>query len=171
MATNGDSIQNVGKNAIAPFSSGTLAFGSAQYVAAEVAVSWVLRRLLSMPRPLGKIAFIHGLSLPIMGGAAGFAAPAAGYEAPFTDQAIAGVKGIPAVLVAHYIYQVFEQGFTFPSAGMKEYLVTAASKVLSRPVLSTIYGYLPAAGQDALLVLHQLIARQATTSNLASIGK
>ena len=171
MATNGASIVNIGKNTIAPFSSGSLAFGSAQYVAAEVAVSWVLRRLLSMPRPLGKIAFIHGLSLPIMGGAAGFAAPAAGYDATYTEQATAGAKGIPAVLIAHYIYQVFERGFTVPSGGMKEYLVTAASKVLSRPVLSTISGYLPAAGQDALLVLHHLIARQATTSNLAAIAK
>ena len=125
MATNGASIVNIGKNAIAPFSSGSLAFGSAQYVAAEVAVSWVLRRLLSMPRPLGKIAFIHGLSLPIMGGAAGFAAPAAGYDDTYTNQAIAGVKGIPAVLIAHYIYQVFERGFTVPSGGMKEYLLQA----------------------------------------------
>ena len=40
MATNGASILNVGKNAIAPFSSGKLAFGSAQYVAAGVAVEY-----------------------------------------------------------------------------------------------------------------------------------
>ena len=164
------SVQNVVKNLVAPFSSGNLAFGSAEYVGTEVVISWLIRRLMSMPRPLVKMAIIHGLSLPLMGGAAGFATPPSAYQAGYTDQATSGAKGIPAVLAAHYIYQVFESGFKFPSGGLKEYLVTAAAKVLSRPVLSVVHGYLPAAGQDALAVLHELIVRQATASNLAKIG-
>ena len=66
----------------------------------------------------------------------------------------------------HYILQVFNTGFGLPNAGFKEYLVSAATKVLSRPVAAALYPYLPEMGRDGLAVLHQLIIRQARASKL-----
>ena len=91
-----------------------------------------------------------------------------GYDGNWGDQINAGVKGVPAVLLAHYIVEVFQKGFGLPSAGFKEYLVTAVTKVLSRPILASVYSYLPGMGQDGLDVLHALIVRQRTASNFSS---
>ena len=161
------SVMNVLTNSIYPFSSVKLATGSAEYVANEVAVSYIVRRLLGSPKTFMHMAQVHALSLPLMGGAAGFMDPPAGFDEGWGEQIGAGIKGVPAVLVAHWILQVFEQGFGLPKAGFKEYLITAFAKIVSRPVLSTINGFLPGAGQDALEVLHALIQRQTRASNFA----
>ena len=125
---------------------------------------------MGMPRGLLKLSAIHGVSLPFIGGASGFVEPTAGYDADYADQFTSGAKGVPAVLVAHYIIQVFERGFTLPNAGFKEYIITAVSKILSRPLASTVYGYLPAGASNSLAVLHALMVRQAKASNLAAGG-
>ena len=161
------SAVNVPYNAIRPFSSQYLATGSAEYIAAEVAVGWTFRRIFNMPRPIAKLGAIHGLSLPLMGGAAGFLDASKDYTGAWGDQVQAGVKGVPAVLLAHYIVQVFQKGFGLPSAGFKEYLVSAVTKILSRPILASVYTYLPNMGQDGLNVLHELIVRQSTASNFS----
>ena len=161
------SVYNVLTNSIYPFSSVKLATGSAEYIANEVAVSYIVRRILGSPQSFSHMAQVHALSLPLMGGAAGFMDPPAGFDEGWGDQIGAGIKGVPAVLVAHWILQVFQHGFGLPKAGFKEYLMTAFAKIVSRPVLATINGFLPGAGQDALEVLHQLVLRQSRASNFA----
>ena len=164
------SAANIFTNAIAPVSGGYLAAGTAEYVTVEVFVSWLVRYIMGMPRGLLKLSAIHGVSLPFIGGAAGFVEPTKEYGADYSDQFVAGTKGEPAVLLAHYIVQVFERGFTLPNAGFKEYIITAISKILSRPLASTVFTYLPTGAQNSLAVLHALMARQAVGSNFASGG-
>ena len=163
------SVINIGTNGLLPFSSGPLLLGSSEFVANEVLVSWLVRRFMGMERSLFKLARIHTLSLPFLGGAAGFMDPAVGLDdKSWTKQMMAGGKGIPAVLLAHYIDEVFHRGFVFPSGGMKEYLVTMVAKIISRPVLSTVAAYLPGSGIEGLYFLHSLVTRQAANSNFAS---
>ena len=161
------SLYNVLTNSIYPFSSVKLVTGSAEYIANEVAVSYIVRRILGSPRSFMQMAQVHALSLPLMGGSAGFMDPPGSLSEGWGDQIGAGIKGVPAVLVAHWILQVFEHGFTLPKGGFKEYLITAFAKIVSRPVLATINGFLPGAGQDALAVLHALIERQTRASNFS----
>ena len=157
-------------NTVAPVTSAYLAGGAVEYVAIEVFVSWLVRYIMNMPRGILQLSAIHGISLPLLGGAAGFVEPSKGYEAGYMDQFTSGTKGVPGVLVAHYIVQVFEKGFTLPNAGFKEYIITAISKILSRPLASTVYGYLPKGAADSLAVLDALMSRQAKASNLARGG-
>ena len=164
------SVMNVAANTVIPVSSGALIGGSIEYVANEVLVSWLIRRFMGMNRSLTTLARVHTLSLPLLGGAAGFMEPPKGLGDGWVDQFTAGAKGIPGVLIAHYINQVFDKGFTYPSAGMKEYLVTAVCKILSRPVMSVVAAYLPAGGQDALEVFQNLVQRQAASSNFSRKG-
>ena len=166
MASSAGAATNVPFNIIRPFSSGKLFTGYVEYVTIEVIVAWIFRRIFKMDRSLKAMYAIHGLSLPLMGGAQGFMDPAADYAQGWGDQFTTGAKGIPAILLAHYIFQVFNSGFGLPNGGFKEYIVTALTKVLSRPVASAVYPYLPEMGQDGLAVLHQLIIRQARGSNL-----
>ena len=165
MASSGKAT-NIAFNIIKPFSSGKLFVGYFEYVTLEVIVAWIFRRIFKMDRSLKSMYAIHGLSLPLMGGAQGFLDPPADYAQGWGTQIASGVKGIPAVLLAHYIVQIFNSGFGLPNGGFKEYIVTALTKVLSRPVASAVYPYLPEMGQDGLAVLHELIVRQARASNL-----
>ena len=159
---------NILKNSFVPFSSGKLIQGSVEYVAIEVLVSWLIRKVMGMPRGLLNLSTIHAVSLPFLGGAVGFADASASYDENFSAQFQAGAKGVPAVWLAHYIVQVFEKGFTLPSGGIKEYLITAISKILSRPLASTVVGYLPDNVTDALAVLHALVVQQTAASNFSS---
>ena len=159
---------NIVKNSFVPFSSFKLVQGSAEYIAIEVFVSWMIRRVMGLPRGLITLSTIHAVSLPFLGGAIGFADASAGYDEDFPAQFQAGAKGVPAVWLAHYIVQVFEKGFTLPAGGIKEYLVTAISKILSRPLASSVVGYLPDNVTDALQVLHALVIQQTKASNFSS---
>ena len=167
LGTKDGSVLNVFTNAIYPFSSGKLIGGSLDYVAIEVVVSWLIRRILGSPRSFLHMLQVHTLSLPLMGGAAGFADPPADLQETFGKQFAAGIKGVPAVLTAHWLVQIFNDGFTLPNAGFKEYLITAFAKIMSRPVFSTLDGFLPGEVQDAHAVLHALIERQTRASNFA----
>ena len=161
------SAANLVTNVFLPFSSGKLIQGSVEYVAVEVLVSWMIRYVMSMPRDLIELSSIHLFSLPLLGGAVGFMDPAAGYEAEIKDQITGGAKGIPAVLLAHYIVQVFEKGFTRPNGAIKEYLVTMVAKMLSKPLTSMVIGYLPDNVSDALQVLHAMVVAQTKASNFS----
>lgn len=167
MAESERSPVNVLKNTFAPFSSAKLIGGTTGYVANEIAVSYIVRKIMGKHKSLVELAAVHTLSVPLLGGAVGFMEPQGSYEDDWSAQFGAGFKGVPALFLAQYIIQIFNKGFTLPNEGFKEYLVAAFSKIVSRPVLSVINGYLPGSAVDSLEVLHTLVQRQAVGSNMA----
>ena len=158
-----------------------LLLGSLEYIAFEVVVAKMVRKLMKADN-LGwlRLAYIHALSLPFMGGAAGFFDEQEGYIGPktedqkpvgFTDHLTDGAKGIPAVLLAQWILNSFSKGFHVPWFNMKDLLITAATKTLTRPIVGFVYAYLPDAARENLMVVDELVRRQQFFSTLKSTDK
>ena len=165
-----EQAQNIISNAILPFDirKGALVLGSAEYVAVEVLVSSMVRKFMKAPKSWTELILVHTISLPFLGGAVGFVDATGEYSAGFTTQFMDGAKGIPAVILAEWVLATFYKGFHFPWFGFKDLLITAGSKVLSRPIASVIYGYLPRDAADALALFNLMVQQQNQKSSLHS---
>ena len=169
-----DSIMNIGKNAILPFDPRKMKvmLGSAEYIAIEVFVSAVVRKIMKAPKGYMELVAIHTLSLPFMGGAVGFVGNNHDMRKSPTQWGelfMDGVKGVPAVLLAQWVLHTFYSGFSFPWFNMKDLLITAGSKTITRPLTAMILDYLPADFQDALTLLNGIIAKQSEASTLRKL--
>ena len=170
---------NVVTNVITPFDPRrtALLLGSLEYIAAEVVVAKVLRKIIRADnKGWLELAYVHALSLPFMGGTAAFFNENAGYvgtdadgvPVTFTTHLMDGAKGIPAVLVAQYIIASISKGFHAPWFNMKDLLITAGSKALTRPIIGFIFKYLPQESVDNLNVIEHLVRLQRNASSLKS---
>ena len=167
-----EQAQNVLSNAIAPvdFRKAKQLVGTVEYVAAEVLVSKVVRTVLKLEnRGIFELAFVHLLSIPFMGG---IGAPFGNIRNVHTTNgygqaAVDGAKGIPGVLIAQWILATASKGFHFPWFNMKDLMITAGSKVLSRPLVYSILDKLPVDAQAGFAVMDQLIQNQVGKSNLS----
>jgi hypothetical protein len=164
---------NIGKNALMPvdFRITTQVGGAAFYVTAEVLVSWLLRKVIKAPAiPLKDLAIVHAMSLPLIGGmqAPMEANNSLAYEAPLTEQFMAGAKGIPGLMAAVYAHQTFLKGFHRPQLSFKDVAIMAVAKTLTRPLLSFAYGAIPDAGRNGLDVIEHLQSLQRVNSRLVS---
>ena len=114
-----------------------------------------------------------------MGGAAGFFDQNNKYEGTddegkditFATQLMDGAKGIPAVLLAQWVLFTFYKGFHVPWFNMKDLLITAGAKTITRPLTAIILPYLPEDLQDNYELIHAVIEKQAIASNLRSKPK
>ena len=152
------------KNATNPyFGSTRIAMGNAQIVAAEVLVSKLLRKILGMEnRSFAYLVAVHATSLPLVGGLqapfvgpVGFG-PSASFGSVFAkpkgkardvkatsswipntnlDYVKAAAASVPAVWLAEYIVNTSGVGFHVPKPGIRDALMTAASKILTRPLI------------------------------------
>ena len=177
-----DGYMNVLSNIVVPFDprKTKLLMGSLEYIAAEVVVAKIIRKIIKQDN-VGwlHLCYVHALSLPFMGGAAGFFEGNADYEAKddagknlgFGQQFQDGAKGIPAVLIAAWIVASFTKGFHAPYFQMKDLLITCGTKAITRPVVGFIFEYLPKDAQYNLRVLDQLIEMQRKKSTLYSKPK
>lgn len=151
---------------------GSQVVGVVEYVAAEVIVSYFARWLFkSERRTLMELAAIHAVSIPLIGGlSAGVQdSNALGYESPVTDLVQDSAKGIPAVFVAQYICNTALAGLHAPKLQFTDILITAASKIISRPILALLFPYISEMGRNNLDVLEELFnAKQRGASNLLS---
>ena len=158
-------------NAIMPFDlrNPKRVGGVAQVVLLEVIVSKMMRKILGMaPAGFMELAAIHAVSMPFLGGLSGFAdAPGRpggkrDYSAIFMD----GAKGIPAVFLAQYIINTGARGIHVPGIRVKDILITAASKSLTRPLVEMVYPYLHGSIQDGFKEELQMERAQNAASNL-----
>ena len=167
-----EQAQNVISNAIAPvdFRKSNQLLGTAEYVAVEVLVSKIIRGVLKMEnRGVWELAWVHLLSIPFLGGAgAPFGATRSTTQTTaYSRAAMDGARGIPAVLLAQYVYSTAYAGFHIPKFNFKDLLITAGSKSISRPLVYSIIDKLPQSMQDGFTVLDELARRQTTESNIA----
>ena len=169
---------NIATNVLLPFDPRRtkLLMGSLEYIAAEVVVAKVVRKIIKADnKGWLELAYVHALSLPFMGGTAAFferneaydGKDASGKDITFTTQLMDGAKGIPAVLVAQYIIESISKGFHAPWFNMKDLLITAGTKAITRPIVGFIYKYLPDNAKDNLAILDTLIERQRQASSLS----
>ena len=123
-------------------------------------------------RGLMHLAFVHLLSIPFMGGLAG-PLPAQSSIAntdSYATAAIDGAKGIPGVLIAQWIIATATKGFHFPWFSMKDLLITAGSKAVTRPLVYSVIDKLPEDAQAGFAVMDALFAAQVAKSNILTGG-
>ena len=171
-----DQATNIISNAVLPYDPRRmkLLFGSVEYVAIEVLISAVVRNFMGKgaARSWTDLILVHTLSLPFMGGAVGFTDQDVRIDAKkeWTNHFKAGAKGIPAVLLAEWTLATFYKGFHVPWFGMKDLLITAGAKTISRPITAGLYQFFPSAMQDSYQLVTQMIANQKDKSSLKSKG-
>jgi hypothetical protein len=174
-----DEYTNILTNVVLPFDPRRtkLLLGTLEYIAAEVIVAKVVRKIMRADnKGWLQLAYVHALSMPFLGGAAGFFDPqeqytgndSKGKKIGFATQLWDGAKGIPAVILAQYIVESFAKGFHAPWFNFKDLLITAGSKALTRPLVGFIYTYLPNDAANNLTVVDIMIGRQRNSSTLKS---
>ena len=136
-------MSNIFQNAILPldFRKGKVVQGTLVYVAAEVLVSKVLRKLMKADnKGFMELAAVHTISLGLMGGTTAVFDKKEGWGSKeFSKKIKGGAMGIPALFVAQYIYNTFGKGFHMPFWSMRDALIMAAAKILTRPLLAMVY--------------------------------
>ena len=165
-------ITNSAKNLTLPFSAGTnAAIGGVEYITIEVLVDMILRMILRAPkRGVFQLAVIHALTLPMIGGITRLYgdAPIDYSGGSLLDQTKDGASGIPAVFLAQYVYSSAFRGFYIPRGfSMRDILVTALAKTVSKPLISSVWRFLPQAMvKDTLSQLNSLFRAEVRASNL-----
>ena len=168
-----DEYTNILNTAVQPVDVRKFAqvFGAAEFIAVEVLVSYFARYLFKIEkRTVMELAAIHAVSLPLIGGLSASVQEnhIMSYEAPFTDQVVDGSKGIPAVFAAQYICNTALSGLHAPKLNFKDILVTAAAKIISRPLLSILYPLLGDTFRSNLDIIEELFVRQRAASRMNS---
>ena len=142
-----DKVSSIVKNAIAPINpkKSKVLQGSVIYVALEVAVSKLLRTIMRADnKTIAELAAVHTVSLGLMGGTGAAITNPQETVVPYGTKSVKqhikqGAKGIPALFLAQYVYNTFFYGFTLSHFTMKDALIMAAAKVLTRPIASKLY--------------------------------
>jgi len=143
---------NIPMNAVLPFDfrdGGTRLLGTAEYIAWEVIVAKVFRRLLGLPKKsFYDLIQVHAASMAFLGGAGAAFGPIGDYNQGFQANLYDGAKGIPAILFGQYTVDTFKRGFHVPGTGwsMTDIMTSAASKTISRPLFGVIYQMVDEAG-------------------------
>jgi hypothetical protein len=138
-------MSNVFKNAILPLKGGKMIKASIVYVALEVAVSKLLRRITkAQNKSIGELAATHLVSLGFMGGISASMTQNKEKIIAYGDKSVKqhikqGMKGLPALFVAQFVFYTFWHGFYMGGASLREMMITAAAKILTRPIASKIY--------------------------------
>ena len=172
MSAEDDRIMNVFWNALAPvdFSKSAQVQGTLSHVAAEVLLSKLLRRVLKMEqRGFMELGVIHLLSQPFLGGLFFGANLHDVSNSSVMEAAQDGAKQTPAVLVAGYIVATSQKGFALPSFSIRDILITLASKIGTRVILTQAINSIPTFIQNGLGQHDALVVAQKRAGHLSDI--
>ena len=183
---------DVFKNATNPYIASTqVAMGNAQLVAAEVLISKLLRKILGMSqRSFTYLVAVHAASLPLIGGLSAPFSPPVGYRAGVyaTEKFVKGkgkqkgwggnmavlkaaAASVPAVWLAEYVVQTSGVGFHVPKPNIRDALMTAAAKMLTKPLIGMSFEtILPAAVRNNFEVASALESAYNRASSLRGVG-
>ena len=161
---------NVFKNAILPFSKAKFLMGGVQFVAAEVLVSYIIRRMFKAERKkLIDLCMPHIFSLPLIGGVNGawvYSEPLEQDKARLKDQAKEEAEQFPALLLGDLCWKFSKEGWRFPSYKGRELLIMFIAKTLTRPLIGALYKSMPEGMAVNFDALDFLFAAQAASSKL-----
>ena len=113
------------------------------HVVPEVAIGYIIQRMFGKKNDsILEMTAIHTLSIPFIGSMGYLVAPDShpNEKAEWSKQFQAGLAGVPAVVIGRYILSVFEGKGFFQKGGwdMRQFLVAATSKIITRPVISAL---------------------------------
>ena len=163
----GKAFSNIFKNAVAQvdFRQTKQVFGVAEFVFIEVLVSYLLRYFIKADRKgIFELISVHLASVPFLGATADEEPHPMGLEAPLSNQFMVGARQLPAYFFGQYVVSTGQGGFHFPKPGIRDILIGAAGKILSRPITSLLYPYLGETFRTNLQVLEELIKNQTKNS-------
>ena len=161
-------VKNVFNNVspIRTYNAGSDFKETATHVVPEVVVQRVVSKMFGKgaPQPILDSALMHALSVPWIGAFAFFGPkfhPT--LSGDYTKQFTAGAAGIPAVLFARYLIELIggERILHLPWDNMRDLLVMAVSKIITRPVVSSVGKFLPDTIQEGYNFLQQRFDGQA----------
>ena len=95
-----------------------------------------------------ELGVIHLLSQPFLGALFFGVNPNEVSNSTAMQAAQDGAKETPAVLIAAYILQTSQKGFAFPSVSIRDILITLASKIGTRVIITQAFNSIPTFMQD-----------------------
>jgi len=152
----------------------TLIMGEAQVIAAEVALSMVIRWFLKAPkRTIMDLVAVHGVSQAFLGGFGGYFEKnkPLGKNTSTTQALQDGAKAIPGLLYGRYVVNTAYVGLHMPTWSMQEFLILAASKALTRPLINIAYDQLPNTVQANFVEHDVMVENQVVVSRFKSKPK
>ena len=163
-------LGNVGANAAVAVRDQGLLLGSAEYVLLEALVSMLFRQIARVPkRPFLEDVMLHSISLPFVGGLGAPFGRAGNYREGYGKQVVDGARAVPAVFLAQYVVGTSQSGFHMPKVSIKDILITAAAKIITRPLTKLIFDFSPAVVKEHIERMRLLFARQETASTLLGL--
>ena len=154
-----DGYSNAFWSVLEPLMSGKEIQGTAQYVAREVLVGQLVRRMLSMSMNWRESAEIHLYSVPMIGtlnfGKDFRDPPRKDDKADLTEAATDGAKAIPGA-IAGYIAQSFRANGVRMPEFKKSFVALCLGKILSQVIMEYVTASLPNDIQTAEAVLRNL---------------
>ena len=135
---------NIVSNAFNPidFRDGTATFGNAEVIFLEALTSYLMRWTFGTEKTgFFKLMLIHALAAPLHGGIKQKISKETptGYDKPYTEQLSKGMYGIPAVYLSQYIVNTPNSGIRLPGISIKDAMITAASKLVTKPIVKLLY--------------------------------
>ena len=167
-----ETVKN-GFNKVSPLRVGSLltdAGDAAGHVIPEVLVQKVVNRMFGK-QPVGWVesGLTHLFSIPFIGGLGAPIAPAKhpGLDGDYSTQFQAGFAGVPAVLIGQYLVELLSGRPLFHwDFGVRDTIIAAVSKTITRPVLSTLGKLSPDFYTNNYNRLQARFDMQAQSSNL-----
>ena len=117
-------------------------FGNAEVIFLEALTSYLMRWTFGTEKEaFFKLVLIHALAAPLHGGIQQQISKEqpTGYNQDYTKQLSKGMYGIPAVYMSQYVVNTPSSGIRLPSISIKDALITAASKLITKPVVKLLY--------------------------------
>ena len=155
-------------NTLLPVTESTeVAAGNAQRVVLEVLMSKIIRKVMRMQdRSFLYLTAVHTLALPLLGGFQAALSTSQDYNQTNLAQIQAAAACVPAVYTSEYVVNTSSVGFHVPKPNLRDALVTAVAKILTRPLIGNTIQFLPVGLQGNFGAAQKLQAIQNSGSRL-----
>ena len=109
---------------------------------------------------------VHTLALPLLGGFQAALSTSKDYNQTNLEQIQAAAACVPAVYTSEYVVNTSSVGFHVPKPNLRDALVTAVAKILTRPLISNTIQFLPQGIQGNFNEARKIQAIMNSGSNL-----
>jgi len=115
--------------------------GQAEVILFEALSSYLLRWTFGTEKEsFFKLVLIHAMASPLHGGFANvIQMDVDNWDTDYSKQLSKSMYGIPAVFLSQYIVNTPDKGLRVPGISMKDALITASSKLITKPIIKFLY--------------------------------
>ena len=149
------SLQTVIENGLQPIDirKSKTVFAGAEVILSEALVSYLARWTFGGEKmSFLKLVMLHAIANPLHGGIEeNIGADEVTFkDGDYTDQFTKSASNLPGVFIAQYIVNTPDKGLRVPGFSLKDVLLTAGSKMVTRPILKFLYENGPEQNQKYL---------------------